>query len=89
MNYEEKENNIEWYLLAERATASFTQKKFINQFEELAVKYPEDVEIAARNSDGSVLVHFPANWVKVRPPKAMTEEQKRICVERLKKSRGL
>lgn len=84
MVYEEKENNIEWIKGSERATASFTQQKFISQFKELAVKYPEQVEIAAENKDGSVLVHFPSSWVKVRPKMELSEEQRKKLAERAK-----
>jgi len=54
-----KENVIEWITGDKRVTVSLTQKRFINRVKMLAEKYPEDVDIVAENTDGSLCAHLP------------------------------
>lgn len=47
----------------------------------LAEEYPDDVKIISKR-DGMVEVTFPKKWVKIRPPRKLTEEQRVNAVER-------
>ena len=47
----------------------------------LAEEYPDDVKIISK-SDDMVEVTFPKKWVKIRPPRKLTEEQRVNAVER-------
>lgn len=47
----------------------------------LAEEYPDDVKIISKKDD-MVEVTFPKKWVKIRPPRKLTEEQRVNAVER-------
>ena len=47
----------------------------------LAEEYPDDVKIISKRDD-MVEVTFPKKWVKIRPPRKLTEEQRVNPVER-------
>lgn len=47
----------------------------------LAEEYPDDVKIVSKRDD-MVEVTFPKKWVKIRPPRKLTEEQRVNAVER-------
>lgn len=47
----------------------------------LAEEYPDDVKIISKRDD-MVEVTFPKKWVKIRPPRKLTEEQRANAVER-------
>lgn len=51
----------------------------------LAEKYPDDVKIIKENEDGSLFAHVPVKYVKISPPKKISEEQKEAASERFKK----
>ena len=48
---------------------------------ELAKEYPNDVKIIAQRED-MVEATLPKSWIKVRPPRKMTEEERQKLVER-------
>lgn len=47
----------------------------------LAEEYPEDVKIT-RLEDDSIEAEIPKGWVKIRPPRKLTDEQREALVER-------
>lgn len=47
----------------------------------LAEEYPDDVKIISKRDD-MVEVTFPKKWVKIRPPRKLTEAQRVNAVER-------
>ena len=47
----------------------------------LAEEYPDDVKIISKRDD-MVEVTFPKKWVKIRPPRKLTDEQRVNAVER-------
>lgn len=51
----------------------------------MAEKRPEEVKRVFENVDGSVLYHVPVKYIKVSPPKKVSEEQKNQAAERFKK----
>lgn len=78
------ENCIEWIKDQEQATLSLSQRRTISRVKKLAEKYPEECQIVAENKDGSVYAHIPVSWVKISPPKKVTEEQIEKARERMK-----
>lgn len=50
----------------------------------LAEKNPDDVQIVAENEDGSMFAHVPVNYVKISPPRKISEEQKEAASKRFK-----
>lgn len=78
------ENVIEFLRGQETATATFcSATKYNNKIRRLAEEYPEEVRITAENPDGSIVAHFPTKWVKISPPRKMTDEQREQAAERL------
>ncbi len=83
-----KENNIEWYTGQDTVTASFTQAKYVNKIRKFAEKDAR-VEILAENSDGSILVHLPLEYIRLNAkPKRreLTEEEREALRERIKRA---
>lgn len=81
------ENCIEFLRNEKTATVTFSQRKYITKIKRLAEKYPDEVEICAENEDGSIVAHIPVKYVRISPPKKLTEEQKESLRERLAKVR--
>ena len=52
----------------------------------LQALYPDEVDIY-ENKDGSIFGHVPWKWMKLVPPRKMTEEQKQQLAENGKKTR--
>lgn len=51
----------------------------------LAQERPDEVKIVAVNTDGSDFFHIPINYIKVSPPRKVSEEQREAAGERLRK----
>jgi hypothetical protein len=79
------ENCIEWLNNQHKITVSFCQEKWINKVKKLKDNYPDDVEIIAVNEDGSICAKLPAKFLKLSPPKKVSEEQRQAASERFKK----
>ena len=83
------ENAIEFIKHSARATATFSQGRYISRIKKLAEKYPEECEIVAINkSTGegeSICAHIPTAWIRITPPavRELTEEQKEELTRRL------
>lgn len=88
MAYGNNDNAIEFYTNGERATVTFTQGRFINKIKKLAERNPGNVEIIAENEDGSLCAHVPVSWIKISPPRTVSEEQRAMAAERLKSLRN-
>lgn len=76
----------------EDSYASFTsaEKKWINKIIKLKAEHPEQVDIKAYPEDnqGYIYAHLPKKWLKVSPPRQISEEQKAAAAERLKAMRN-
>lgn len=81
------ENGIEFVQGARTATAQFSQGRFKTRIRKLAEKYPEECRILAENPDGTLLAHIPVEWVKIIPPRQLSDEQKKEVAERLSRRR--
>ena len=51
----------------------------------LAQERPDEVKIVAVNTDGSAFFHIPINYIKVSPPRKVSEEQREAAGERFRK----
>ena len=82
-----QENAIEFLRNADRATATFTQGRYITKIKKLAEKYPDECEVVAENKDGSIVAHFPVKWIKInRAQVELTDEQREERAERARKN---
>ena len=50
----------------------------------LAEKNSDEVKIVVENKDGSMFAHVPVNYIKISPPKKMSEEQREAASERFR-----
>lgn len=50
-----------------------------------AQERPDEVKIEALNQDGSAFIKVPVNWVKISPPRKVSEEQREAAGERFRK----
>lgn len=46
---------------------------------------PDEVELKAENKDGSAFFHIPISYIKVSPPRKVSEEQKTAMGKRARK----
>lgn len=76
------ENCIEWIKGQPGATLTLSQGRYISRIKKLATEWPEDCQIIAENTDGSVCAHIPVTWVKINPPKNLTDGQRDILRRR-------
>lgn len=50
----------------------------------LANKFPGEVKIISENKDGSLFAHIPVSYVKISPPRQVSEEQREATGERFR-----
>ena len=50
-----------------------------------AQERPDEVKLMAENKDGSAFFHIPINYVKVSPPRKISEAQREAAGERFRK----
>lgn len=50
-----------------------------------AQERPDEVKLMVENKDGSAFFHIPINYVKVSPPRKISEEQREAAGERFRK----
>lgn len=50
-----------------------------------AKERPEEVQLIRENQDGSAFFHVPVSYVKVSPPREVSEEQRQATSERSKR----
>lgn len=76
---------IDWIKGAEFASVTAPAGSALkSKIYRLAEKHPDDVKILAENKDGSVFAHIPINYVKISPPRQVSEEQKEAASERFR-----
>ena len=64
------------------ATFSTSEKKWIREIQRLHEEYPDEVDIRHVNNDGSILVHLPADWLRIRPKKKSNLSAEQIAVSK-------
>lgn len=77
------ENVIEWIKDEQRATLTLSQRRTITRVKHLAAQYPDQCKIVAENKDGSISAHVPVSWVKISPPKKVSDAQREISRENM------
>lgn len=45
---------------------------------------PDEVKLIVENKDGSAFFHIPVNYIKISPPRQVSDEQKKAASERFK-----
>lgn len=80
------ENVIEFLKGQTTATVTFSSEKWRNRLRRLRDEHPNEVDIFT-DDDVYTAGHVPANWVKLNPPRTLTEEQKADLAERMRKMR--
>lgn len=77
------ENVIEWVKDQKTATLTLSQRRVISRVKKLAESHPDHCQLVAENKDGSICAHIPVNWIRINPPRELSEEQRQQIVERL------
>lgn len=80
------ENCIEWINGQQTVTVTFCERKYINKIYALKERCPDDIEIIT-NQDGSICATLPKKFIKISPPKQVSEEQRQAASERFKQMR--
>ena len=80
------ENGIEFLKDSKTATVQFCQGRYKSRIKKLAAERPEDCEILAENTDGTLLAHIPVEWVKIIPPRQLSEEEKQKRAEAMRRN---
>ena len=84
--WSDQDNNIEFVKDSKRATCTFSQQRYVSKIRKLAAEHPNEVEIVAENKN-SIVAHIPVSYVKISPPRQMSDEQRQAAGERLKAAR--
>ena len=78
-----RENAIEFLRDSKTATVTFSQPRYITRIKELAKEHPEECKIKAVNPDGSIVARIPVKWVKITPPRELSEETRQAAAARM------
>lgn len=77
---------IEWLRSGEYAgvtTPSSTALK--SKLMRLAKERPDEVKVMAENKDGSAFFHIPISYIKLSPPRRVSDEQREAAGERFRR----
>lgn len=73
------------YCVGDKKCSVFSsERKWVNKLLRLNEKHPDEVNINTINDDGSILGYVPINWMKLSPPRKVSEEQKQAAGERMR-----
>lgn len=79
------EFSIEWIKGAEYAGVTVPSGTALkSKLLKLAEKNPNEVKILVENKDGTLFAHIPVNYIKISPPRQVSEEQREAASERFK-----
>lgn len=73
---------IEFEKNSRTATLSLTNQRYITKLKKLYSTRKEDFTYFKENKDGSICCKVPLKWVKVSPPKQISEETRQKMSER-------
>lgn len=68
---------------SETATIFSEQEKWVNKILKYAESHPDEVKVETRNADGSIVATVPVKWMKLSPPRKMSEEQIEAARQRM------
>ena len=83
------ENVIEWEKDNGQATVTLSQRGMISKIRKLAEARPEECQIIAENKDNSIVAHVPRKWIKISPPREVSEEYRQKSKEHMEYMRAL
>ena len=79
------EFSIEWVKGAEYAGVTVPSGTALkSKLLRLAEQNPDEVKIIAENKDGSLFAHVPVKYIKISPPRQVSDEQKEAASERFR-----
>lgn len=79
------ENVIEWIRGDDTAKVTAPSgSRLKGKIMRLAKLHPDEVRVIDENDDGSIFAEIPVKYVKVSPPRKMSEEQKEAASKRFK-----
>lgn len=77
---------IEWIKGRDYAGVTFPSGTALkSKLMRYAQERPDEVKIETLNQDGSAFIKVPVNWVKISPPRKVSEEQREAAGERFRK----
>lgn len=82
------ENVIEFITNSHTATVTFTNRKHINKIKRLYEKNRDGFTYFVENIDGSVCAKIPLKWIKISPPKAVSDKQREAARIRFQNTMG-
>ncbi len=80
------ENAIEFLKGQERATVTFSSEKWRNRLRKLQKEHPNEVDIFT-DDETYTCGHIPVGWLKIHPPRVLSDDQKAELAERMRKLR--
>lgn len=85
-----KENVIEWLNGQDTIAVTLHQGRYITKVERLAKKFPKQVKILARNTDGSIFAKLPLKALRLSlsTKSEMSEEQRAKVRARLQQGKA-
>ena len=80
------ETVMEWFDDVETFTVWSDNHAWINRLEKLAAEHPDEVIVKKHpeENDGCWLGKVPRKWVKIHPPRPVSEERRKASAERLR-----
>ena len=87
---DEYENAIEFLNGQNTAAVTLHDRRLRNRILRLAEQHPDEVAVIClpEENNGFLFAHIPAKWLRIQPPKQMSEEQRERAKERLARARG-
>lgn len=87
---DEYENAIEFLDGQKTAAVTLHDRRLRNRILKLAEQHPDEVSVICRpeENNGFLFAHIPLKWLRIQPPKQMSEEQREKAKERLARARG-
>lgn len=71
----EQETNINFNAESDQCVIYTAYHPMIRKLEKLMEQYPDEVKLVCKTDD-DIQVELPKKWVKIKPPREMSEEQK-------------
>lgn len=76
---------IEWLKGDKYAGVSVPAGALKNKILRFSEKHPEEVKVDAINKDGSACFRIPLSYIKISPPRKLSEKQREAAGERFRK----
>lgn len=81
---DKQENNVEWLRGDKTVSCALAGHSRLNsKVRKYAEDYPAEVRITAENPDGSITAVLPLKWLKLSPPRKVSDKQREAARERL------